>query len=170
MSRTLSLDLLNAMYGERTGEVVVVLMEISHPSFATVYVSSNPTTRVSTEPLTYKTVSNGIDYIYVPFTLQIPDDNDDQAPSTRFAIENISRDLVGQIRSVDITQGRATVTIKLCLASDPDFIEVEFPEFDITSAGFNANAVIIEAQIDAMTDIPYPSHTFNPAWFPGLHQ
>lgn len=171
MSRSLSLDLLNAMYAERTGEVVICLLEINHPSFdAPYYLSSNATERVSVAPLTYKTVSNGIDYIYCPFSIQPPDDNEEQAPTTRFSVENVTRLIVGEIRSLDPRLGRATATIKLVTASDPDFIEVEYPEFDIYHAGFNENAVVIEARIDALMDIPYPAHTFNPAWFPGLHQ
>lgn len=169
MARTLSLDLLNAMYSEETGEVVVALMELSHPSFPTKYFCSNPTTLVSTAPLAYKTVSNGIDYWFVPFTIQLPDDNDEQSPTTRFSIENISRDLIGEIRNVNIRQGRAKLSIKLALVSAPDDIEVEFPDFDVVSASFNMNAVVIEAQIDAMTEEPYPADTFSPAGFPALH-
>lgn len=170
MANTLSLDLLNAMYArDESGEVVVALLEIAHPTFATIYVSSNPTTKVSDTPLLYKTVSNSINYLYAPFTIQLPDDNDEQAPATRFSIENVSRDMIAQIRNVDVRQGRATLTIKLCLASDPDFIEVSYPTFEIASAGFNQNAVIIEARIDAMTEEPYPADTFSPAYFPALH-
>ena len=48
MARTLSVSLVNAMYAQQTGEAVIALMTVSHPSWGvTYYASSDPTTRVS---------------------------------------------------------------------------------------------------------------------------
>lgn len=170
MARTLSVNMVNAMYAQETGEAVICLMTISHPSFGqTYYVSSDATTRVSTEPLVYKTVSNGIDYFYAPLQIKLPDDVEEQAPTTQFMLENVSRDIVARIRSVDTRQGRAKFNIKLVRASAPNTIEIEYPDFDIVNASFNANVVTLTAQIDVMTDEPYPAHTFDPSGFPSLH-
>ena len=170
MARTLSVDMINAMYAEDTDEVVIILLTIGHPSWAeTYYVSSNATDRLSTDPLIYKTTSNGINYIWAPFQIRLPDDVEEQAPTAQFVIENISRDIVARIRSVDTRQGRATLDIQLIKASAPNTVEINYPLFDIVDASYNANVITFTAQIDAMVEEPFPAYTFNPAGFPALH-
>ena len=113
MARTISPTLLNAMYAEQTGIVVICLLTISHPSIADIRLSSNATTKVASNPLQYKTVSRGDDYLFAPFSITLPDDVEGQAPVCNFMIENISRDLIAIVRSVDLTQGAPTLTIEL---------------------------------------------------------
>lgn len=166
MSRTLSLTLRRAMNAQETGEVPVVLLTISHPSFPDIArLSSDPTTRLSEAPLKYGTVSRGQTFIFAPFSTALPDDVDQRAPTARFMIENVSRDLVETIRSVSTP---ATASIELVLASSPDDVEMEFPAFDIRSANYNANIMTLELSIDALTDEPYPAGNFDPSAFPGL--
>ncbi|MFU0504003.1 DUF1833 family protein [Pseudaminobacter sp. NGMCC 1.201702] len=166
MSRTVSLTLREAMNAQETGEVLVVLLTITHPDYATpLRISSDPTTLLSEAPLQYGTVSRGETYLFAPFSTSLPDDMDERAPTARFVLENISRDLVELVRSVSTP---AKATIEVVLASSPDSVEIEYPEFDVKNASYNANVMTLELSIDALTDEPYPSGTFSPASFPGL--
>lgn len=166
MSRTVSLTLRDAMYSQETGEIPVVLLTISHPSFAEIArLSSDPTTRLSDTPLQYGTVSRGQTYIFCPFSTALPDDIDQRAPTARLMVENVSRKLVEIIRSVS---SPATASIELVLASSPNSVEIEYPSFDIRSASYNANIMTLELSIDALTEEPYPAGNFDPSAFPGL--
>lgn len=166
MSRSVSLTFREAMNAQETGEVVIVLMTISHPSYPTpLRLSSDPTTLLSEAPLQYGTVSRGQTYLFCPFSTTLPDDVDERAPTARLALENVSRDLVAIIRSISTP---ATATIEVVLASSPDSVEIEYPQFEVKSAQYNANIMTLELSIDALTDEPYPAGTFSPSAFPGL--
>ena len=158
------------MYAEQTGIVVICLLDHlasvdqRHPAVEQCHHQG----RVS-NPLQYKTVSRGDDYLFAPFSITLPDDIEGQAPVCNFMIENISRDLIAIVRSVDLTQGAPTLTIELVTSATPDTVEIEYPTFEIRSVQYNANSLTFTAQIDAMVDIPYPAGAFDPSGFPALH-
>lgn len=166
MARTVSLTMRQAMNAQETGEVAVILLTITHPDLATpIRLSSDPTTRISTDPLLYGTVSRGQTYYFLPFSAILPDDKDEAPPSARIIIDNIDRELIRLIRS---TSTPAAVTLEMVLASAPDSVEIMFPELDLVSADYDAQSVTISLAIDALLTEPYPSGTFDPASFPGL--
>jgi hypothetical protein len=170
MARSLSLDMLNEMYAEQSGVVVICLLTIEHPSWADpIRISSDPTERVSTEPLYYRTMSRGDEFFFAPFQIQLPDDVEDQAPSCNFMIENVSRDLIGIVRSIDLREGPAQMTIELVTSEDLDTVEIEYPTFEIRSVQYNATTLTFSAQIDHMATEPFPSGTFDPSGFPAIH-
>lgn len=165
--RTLSLTMRQAMAAQETGQVVIVLLTISHPIMggASFRVSSDPTQKFSDAPLEYGTISRGNSFIFLPFSITLPDDASERAPATQIQIENVTRQLVELIRSVS---SRATVRIELVLASSPNIVEVAFPQFDLGSVSYNADTVTLELTMDSMTSEPYPSGTFDPSSFPAL--
>ncbi|ODT22213.1 MAG: hypothetical protein ABS35_15285 [Kaistia sp. SCN 65-12] len=166
MSRSVSITLREAMNSQETGEVMVGLLTISHPAFLTpLRLSSDPTERLSDEPLTYGTTSRGETYTFCPMVVSLPDDLGERAPAARFMVENVSRKIVEQIRAI-ISPG--TANLELVLASSPDSVEIGYPEFQVSRAQYNANVITLEVSIDALTDEPYPAETFNPSGFPGL--
>lgn len=166
MSRTVSLTFRGAMNSQESADVVIVLLTISHPSYAEpLRLSSDPTTRLSETPLQYGTVSRGDTYLFCPFSASLPDDVGERAPTARLMLENVSRDLVTLIRSIP---SPASATIELVLASSPDAVEIEYPAFQVRNASYNANVLTLELSIDALTDEPFPAGTFNPSSFPGL--
>ena len=164
--RTISLTMRRALAVQDSGEVAIVLLTISHPMLPTpIRVSSDPTRKFSDTPLTYGTISRGLQYTFLPFSVSLPDDVGERAPAAQIQIENVTRSLVELIRSVST---RATVRLDLVLASSPDTVEVAFPQFDLGSASYNADTVTLELAMDSMTSEPYPAGTFDPASFPAL--
>jgi len=155
-----------AMNSQETAEIPVGLLTITHPSFPTpLRLSSDPTERLSDEPLTYGTSSRGDAYIFCPMVVMLPDDLGERAPTARLMIENVSRQIVEKIRGISIP---ALGKLELVLASSPDDVEIGYPDFEIKRAQYNANIITLELSIDALTDEPYPADTFNPSGFPGL--
>lgn len=165
--RTISLTMRRALAVQDSGEVAIVLLTISHPIMggASVRVSSDPTQKFSNAPLEYGTISRGNSYIFLPFSVSLPDDVGERAPAAQIQIENVTLQLVELIRSIS---SRATVRIELVLASSPNTVEVEFPQFDLGGVSYNADTVTLELAMDSMTSEPYPAGTFDPASFPAL--
>lgn len=167
MSRTLSLAMREAMNSQETGECAVVLLTLEHPSFAEpLLLSSDPTERLSEDPLSYGTVSRGETYVFCPMGVSLPDDLGERAPAARLMVENVSRELVAVLRGLS---SPGTARVEIVLASSPDDVEIEYPAFDIVRAQYNANTITLELSIDALTEEPYPAGAFNPSGFPGLH-
>lgn len=167
MSRTLSLAMREAMNSQETGEVAVVLLTLEHPSFPEpLLLSSDPTERLSEEPLSYGTISRGDTYVFCPMGVTLPDDLGERAPVARIVVENISRELIKVMKPL---AGLATGKVEIVLASSPDEVEIEYPVLDIVRAPYNANTITLEFSIDALTEEPYPAGAFDPSGFPGLH-
>jgi len=166
MSRTISLAARAAANAEQTSEVWVFLLTITHEALATpLRLSSDPTTRLSVEPLSYGTLSREETYEYLPMSLVLPDDSQGVAPAIRLVFDNIARQAVPLLRSVSTPP---TVTVEMVLASDPDTVEVSFAEFDLVDADYDALSVSVDLTVNALANEPYPSGTFTPGGFGGL--
>jgi hypothetical protein len=164
--RTLSLTLREAMFSQETGEVPVFLLTITHPDLDDpILVSSDPTARLSTDPLVYGTTSRGDDYLFVGMRVQMPDERDQGAPQARLVISNVDRGIMPLVRSVD---SPASAKIEIVLASDPDTVEATVPALDMSAAEWNAEEITFDLTMDAQVTEPYPAGSFDPASFPAL--
>jgi len=163
---SLSLTFRAAAHAEQTGEVLVFLATVTHESLETpIYLSSDPTARLSTDPLRYGTVSRGNTYDYLPMSLVLPEDSLDTEPTMQLQIDNVMRTLTPLLRSISTP---AIVTVELVLASTPDTVEAIWPEFELTKSTPAADVVAVDLTTDSDQDEPYPAGLFTPAGFPGL--
>jgi len=163
---SLSLTFRAAAYAERTGEVPVVLVTVTHESLdAPLYFSSDPTSRITTDPLVYGTVSRGNTYTYLPMSLVLPEDSLDTEPAMQLQLDNVMRTLTPLLRSISTP---ALVTVELVLASTPDVVEATWPQFEISKSTPVADTVSIDLTTDSDATEPYPAGSFTPAGFPGL--
>lgn len=166
MSRTVSTTLHTALNAEETGEVPIILLTIDHPDLAEpFYLSSDPTTRLDTIAPAYGTVSRGETYLFVPFSLVLPDDKTDAPPVAQISIDNVDRALIPILRS---TSTPATVVIEVVLASAPDTVEFDTPELDLVAADYNAESITITLMQNALQTEPFPADLISPSNFPGL--
>lgn len=169
--RTLTPAMINALTGAQTSEVFIILVAITHTDLGsspdqTIRFSSDPTTRHTTTPLVYKTVSRGDDYYFIPMAVTLPNDSDGAPSTAQLSISNVGRDLIELLRSVS---SPAQVTLELVLASDPDEVGFELPVLDMTSANWDKDTVSLTLTIEALDREPYPAGSFDPASFPALH-
>ena len=94
------------------------------------------------QPLTHQ------GHVYQPagFTIELPEQGEGVTAQARLAVENVSRGLVGAIRAA---REPAQVWLKGVLASQPDVIEEEWPEFDL---------VAVTGDVATLTgDLAYPA-------------
>lgn len=164
----ISLTLRHAMYAENTGEVPVVLATITHPELdAPVRLSSDPTQRLSVDPLVYGTVSNGEPFEFVMMSPVLPDQQRGQSPRAALAFENVDRDSVALLRSITTPM---RVRLDLVLASAPDAIEESYTDLRAVRAGYDADRITLDISREPFTAEPWPSGKMTQARMPGLHR
>jgi hypothetical protein len=164
--RILSLNFRQALFGQESGEIVIFLLTITHEDLdEVIYLTTDPTERLSDSPLSYGTVSRGNTYLYAGIDVTIPDDQDKSPPSSKLTIENVSRDLVALARSIN---SPAQVQIEAVLASAPDDVEMSWPALDMSNLTADASVLQFDLTMDALTTEPFPSGSFTPANFAGL--
>lgn len=145
-----------AVFAQETDEVFIALVTIDHDDLAApIRVTSDG---VATE-------SRGETYVAYPFDLQLPDDSDEPAITALITIDNVDREILATLRQLT---SRATVTMEIVLASDPDTVEQSFPDFELGSVPWDALTITGELTQESFLNEPYPAGVFAPAWFRGL--
>lgn len=164
--RILSLNFREAMFGQETGEVPIWLLTITHPSLdEPVRLTTDNTERKSSDPLIYRTMSRGEEYLYVGIDLTLPNEEDKNPPASKLTISNVARELIPLARSV-ITP--PSIKIEAVLASALDDVEIELPQMDMMNVSYNAAQLVFDLGIDSLISESFPGGTFSPANFPGL--
>lgn len=154
--RNTSLTFRQAIYSQETAEVFIVLLEIDHEDLASPIRVCNNDTDIT---------SNGNVYIAYNFDIQLPTDEDNEAPQAQLVIDNVDRALTQAIRTV---QTPPTIRIMVVLASNPDIIEVDMPDFLLTNISYNASTITATISIENFLQEPFPGDLFTPTQFPGL--
>lgn len=164
--RTLSLNFRRGMFAQESGEVPIFLLTINHASLTTPFLlSTDATTRLSTSPLAYGTVSRSNTYSYAGVELTLPDELDRGAPAARLSIQNVDRRLVPLARSISTP---ASCKIECVLLSALDTVETTWPSFDMSNLEYDAAMLSFDLTIDALATEPYPALKFTPGYFPAL--
>ncbi len=157
MPRDLSTAALAALFAQETGEALIVLLELSHPTLAEPIRAAN-----NHEPIT----SNGVDYPAYPFEASLAGEEEDRSPTARIRIDNVDRSIVRAVR--EIVGEPLTARLSIVLASTPDQVEVGPLNFKIRQVDYDAQVVEGELLLEDVLNTPCPAHRFTPADFPGL--
>ncbi len=158
MSRDTSLTFRQAISARETGEVPLLLVEVSHDT------DLPEPIRVSSDAV--NTTSNGNLYVSYPFDVWLPDDEYDHAPTCRIRIDNVDRSLTVGIRSLT---SPPTVRVMVVLASSPNTIEVDFPDFKLVKISYDAFVIEGNVTVENYLNEPYPGDSFMPSGFPGMY-
>ena len=130
--RVLSLDYRRAMHAQECDEIPVVLVTITHADLSEpIRLSSDATERLSVDPITYGTVSNGDTFLYMLMSLNLPDDKEGEALAGSLQIEDVEAD-VGPLLA-PILSG-IKITIQVTTAASPDLVQIEYADLDVLSA------------------------------------
>ena len=168
MSKYYSVTARTAFNAPVTEEVGVVLAKITHPSLdAPVYLSSDPTQRLSTEPLIYGTKHGGNDWLFVLMGAVVPDDQKDSPPSARLVFDNVEREVIDQLRSI-LTP--VTIDLFVVMASDPEAVEAQYTGLKGVKASYSAGQITLDISREPFTSEPWPSGRMTYERFPGLHR
>jgi hypothetical protein len=117
------------------------------------------------EEVIYGTISRNNAFIFLPIEITLPTENEAQAPRSTITIHDVTRYVTPLIRSISKPP---KILMELVLSTTPDIVEASFSGFYISSITYNADSVSMElAMIDYERE-PFPQHSFNPKYFPGM--
>ncbi len=156
----------SAMYAEHSEECEVALVTITHPDLdAPVRVSSDPTERLSVEPLRYGTRSGGNEFEFVMMSAIVPDDRKGTPPRVALVFENVGFDVVEVAQSFT---DPATASIELVLASAPNLVIQAYRGLRIVRCTIDESSATFDLSREPFVSEPFSARqTKN--FFPGLH-
>jgi hypothetical protein len=167
MARYVSLTLRQELFKENSAEeVAIALATVTRPDLDTpVYLSSDPTQRLSTDPLKYGTRSNGITFEFLFMGAMIPDDQDGSPSAVSLVFEDLSGDIGTVLRGL---QGLAQVELQVVRSSSPDDIEARYTNLLFGTASGKDSQVTLAVARKATSIEPWPPGRQTKARFPGL--
>lgn len=155
-----------SMYAEHNEEVEVALVTITHADLVTpVRLSSDPTRRLSVDPLRYGTTSRGNTFDFVLMSAIVPDDRKGTPPRVALVLENVGFDVVDVAQSFT---DPATAAIELVLASAPDTVIQAYRGLRIVRCSFDDVSATFDLSREPFTSEPFGARQTK-ALFPGLH-
>ena len=158
MSRSLSAQAVTDLLAAQSGDPFLVLVRISHPGMS-------PDITVTSDGVA--TVSNGTTFVAYPFSIKLPSDTEEREPKAFLQISNVDRAIVTALRSLP-QDPPPSVTMQIVMASTPDTVEANFPDFDMVNGQYDLDLVTGELGVERMLLEPYPVARMTPGRFPGL--
>ena len=162
--RIIPLSALQSMFALEAEEFPLILLTLSRPG-QIIRLSSDPTQRISEDPIAYGTPSRGETFVYFPFELTLPQDQAESVPRMNIRVENVSAEIGWWLRSSTV---KPAATVEIISSGDLDNPIAVFPDFDLAS--FRGGTMMVEGNfvLSNLENEPYPAGTFNPGYFPGL--
>lgn len=171
--REVSLNARMAHEQANSGDVEVMLITVEHDALsAPVRLSTDPTERISIEPLRYGTRSTWLDadpatdpYYFVLVSATLPSDQEDAPTAFSLTLANVDNDIAKLLRSFTTP---AIVHMAIVLAASPDLVEREARSLHLTLAEGDVETVeltITRAEIEGET---VPMDRFTRQRFPAL--
>jgi hypothetical protein len=159
--RPLSAAALRAMLAQQTPEDLRPFLEISHASFSAPILA---TCNAAGQDVS----AGGKTYVYYPFEVTLPGEYADKLASVTLRIDNVSDEIVVNIRGMKFRDGPATVSLFAALASTPDQVEYGPVELKLRKTSVDQLVVAGELRDDDLLNERYPAHSFTPNLFPGM--
>lgn len=144
------------MQAQETGEAYLILLTIAHSSL------ESPL-RFTSDGV--KTESQGHTFISFPFEFIAPEDTENGSTRAQIRFDNVDRSIVETIRTID---SPPKITAQVVRGSDPEEIEVEWPNFDLLSVEYDALVVSGEIGLESYVLEPFPKDLFTPSTAPAL--
>lgn len=165
MSRPVSNAFKQAIFSQQTSEVFIILMTIDNDTFdVPIRVASDPFEDLPDAGVK-GVVSRGNEFLYLPFTIQLPIQDDTQTAKAQISVDNISREIIAAARSAG---SALKIDLEIVLASDVDNVELSVEGFKLQTLNYDAFTISGEISIDYYDLEPFPAKRFTPTDFEGL--
>lgn len=156
-----------ASYAQETDIAVIFLIELSSSDLTeNIYICNVPLEKYTElGENVYGCTSQGKKYIFLPFEIELPQDDDTGAVSARLTVDNVNRQIVMYARQV---LKPMNVNIRCVLSNNPDQVEIEYKDFKLTNVKYDGFTISGNLSIDYLGLEPFPCGRFTPSGFPGL--
>lgn len=163
--RPLSDNAKQVIFAQSTDDAWITLVTITHPSLATPIRVADDSYELLPLAGRRGVESRGNEFIYVPFMVELPTQDDTNISLARITMDNISREQVLAVRGADSALG---ITIEIVLASDVDTVEAAVSNFKLERVNYDALTISGEISVEYFDLEPLPKRRFTPSDFPGL--
>lgn len=171
--RTVSVNARRAHEDANTAQVLTMLITVEHADLDDpIRLSTDPTERLSTEPLRYGTRSTWLDadpvtdpYYFVLVAATLPSDQEDVPTAFSLTLSNVDNDIARLLRSFT---DPATVHMALVFAAAPDVIEQEARGLSLLVADGDGDVVELSISREEIEEESVPMDRFTRDRFPGL--
>lgn len=154
-----------AVYAQNTSEAFIMLLTVDHPDF------TDPI-RITADPFeilpdlgVLGVVSRGNEFVYLPFMITLPTQDDTNISRAKISIDNVSREIVAAVRQAT---SAVNITVEIVLASDVDTVEVTAADFKLERVQYDVLSVTGDISVEYFDLEPMPAGRFTPSQFPGL--
>jgi hypothetical protein len=132
-----------------------MLVTLSDTSFSDIRLVSN----------SVDIVSRGNTYTAFPIMITLPTDSGDTVREAAIEFDNVSLELIDEIRSV---VSPITAKIEIVLASLPDEVQIVYDELKIRNITYNKQRISARLYMDTFLNVELGSETYTPSKYPGL--
>lgn len=165
MPRQLSNAAKLAIYANETGEAFIILCTITHPNFEEdIRISSDPYELLPDAGLR-GVISGGLEYIFAPFTINLPSQDDTGVSRAAISIDNIDRRIVKAARQAN---SALSFSVEVVLSSNVNLPQISIQDYRLERVVYDAFTVSGEISVEYYDLEPFPQGTFNPSNFPGI--
>lgn len=156
MSRSLSIVAKQAIFGQSTDQVFLMLLTIDHDDL------SSPIRVVNN----YENITSGGDvYVGYPFVFSLPDEDEETLSQVELVISNVDRLLVNSVRSIN---SPLSVVLEVILADTPDTIEAGPLNMTMRDVKYDALRLTGTCNFQDILNEAYPNGLYIPSDYPGL--
>lgn len=154
-------------YSQDTDVAVIVLLTLSTPELPdSIRVCNVPVEKFDDlGENVYGVTSNGQRYLFLPFDIELPQDDKTGAVSAKLTIDNVNRQIVQYARE---TRKALNVGIQVVLSNNLDYVELEYNDFKLSNVNYNGFNVEGDLTVDYLGLEPFPCGRFTPSGFTGL--
>ena len=165
MSRSVSENFKQAAFAQETDVAIITLLTI---------IAGSTVIRVCDTPVekfnklgenVYGVTSQGYQFLFLPFNIQLPQDDKTGAVTAKLEIDNVNREIVQAARE---TKEAIKVSIQVVCSNALDDVELEYNDFKLTNVRYNGFTVSGNLSVDYLGLEPFPKGRFTPSGFPGL--
>jgi len=155
MANTISPQLIAQLYAQESSDPFLMLVTISHDSFADIRLVNN----------SENIISRDLTFTAFPMKITLPADDGETVKEARIEFDNVALELIDEIRTVTTPM---TCKLELVLASIPDDVQISLEELKIGNVTYNKQRVSARLYLDNFMNTALGSEKYDPKNFPGL--
>lgn len=163
--RPLSTPAKAALFAQETEKAFIVLLTISHPDWSEdVRFCSDPMQELESVAAR-GVVSRGEEFVFIPFSINLPSQDDTGVSKASISIDNVNREIVYRVRQAS---SAIRIKIEVVLSSSVDTPEITINNFKLEQVSYDAFTISGEISAKYFDLEPFPAKQFTPSDFPGL--
>ena len=163
--RQVSTAFKRAVNGQETSEAFILLVTISHSAFTDdMRIASDPFELLPNAGVN-GVISRGLEYIYLPFSINLPQQDDTGIARAQLQIDNVDRRIINAVRSAN---SPLSITLEVVLSSDVDTPEISIEDFRLERVEYDSLVVSGDISVEYFELEPFPAGRFTPSDFPGM--